>query len=1093
MSMDLASLALKIDSSEVPKGVAALDDLTEAGKRTEGQAKKTAAETKKSADAAAALAAQAENLRAKFDPLYAAEKKYADALILADKALRANALSQEHYNDIAAKSKAEMEGQIKKLLSLKNANDAASEGMTKTSGTGRILGQQLSQVAQQAAAGTNVLQALAIQLPDIAVGMGAAGGAARGFAGFLGGPWGIAITAGIAVLVPLVSKLWEAGDAANASRRKMEEFSKDALSLLGRVPNGWDADVNKAKKDIFDIGLQIKKLEGDTSGNRAGRLQRVQEIGDLKARRRELEQGLFQARAVETENARIAASEKAVTAARREGNKALHDAESAAKRAARAREEYNKSLLGRAMAGNLGSEVVTELGKNADEVMKSIRAEWRRDFEKTAKDAETALGMQSDIRARDDEKMRGRLLRTAHDFADIIGGGFGRGLSALLSALDKFKGFFANLSGALDGIFKSVGGTFGNIFKGAGVGAAAAQMTGGSGIGGLVGGGLGQAAGNALAPMLGKLGAFAGPLGAIAGGILGGVIGGLFKKVKKGSQTIELIAGDAVKTSLVGNSSKLKAAASAMADSLIGTLTGIADQFNATLGDGIKISIGKRDKTFRVDLQGLGRTKNMPKFDTEEAAIAFAIQEVIKQGALLGLRAGTETLLKGEGDLQAQLQKAMAFEGVFKELASRANPAKSAIEGISTEFRKLADIFDEAGASAADYAQLQELMALRQKEAIQSAFEPIRSMLDDLKSKADSAGEAVKSAYADVLSREAAATDAYKGLLNEQMSAFSSAAQQLRTFSGTIFGEQSQTGLRSKFNTLAVAAKGGDLNAANDLAGVGTDLVKSIRDNATDRVSMLRELARVKSATDAAASVAEGRASAAEQQLKVLGDVQLTIEQAAAEMQTAKAAADQARAQMALLTELKDNDLSFTDAVAEYEKAKAERDGLIRDITAAGFADLIEVQKQAGAQMIAVLSEASALAAKALADAAAANEAARLAQDAAAVKAANDNQYADLFGRLGIPGFASGGTHSGGIRMVGELGRPEMEVTGPSRIFTAEQIAQAMGSSRETTNAVRQLSEELKAALFQIAKNTGKTAKTQDRWDTDGLPAERAA
>jgi len=1065
MSMDLASLALKIDSSEVPKGVAALDDLTEAGKRTEGQAKKTAAETKKSADAAAALAAQAENLRAKFDPLYAAEKKYADALILADKALRANALSQEHYNDIAAKSKAEMEGQIKKLLSLKNANDAASEGMTKTSGTGRILGQQLSQVAQQAAAGTNVLQALAIQLPDIAVGMGAAGGAARGFAGFLGGPWGIAITAGIAVLVPLVSKLWEAGDAANASRRKMEEFSKDALSLLGRVPNGWDADVNKAKKDIFDIGLQIKKLEGDTSGNRAGRLQRVQEIGDLKARRRELEQGLFQARAVETENARIAASEKAVTAARREGNKALHDAESAAKRAARAREEYNKSLLGRAESGMLAGQIFTELSKINIKVDLPDGLKGLRDQFDAAAVAETGRQRLREAEDYMDRRSRDRFMKAANDFADIVGGRFGDAISRLAAVLDRFSPkLTASLGKAIEGISSGLSSVLGSLGVGASIGTGVAGVMKSIGI----------KTSTTGAAIGGALGSFAGPLGTVAGSILGGVIGGLLKKVKKGSQTIELIAGDAVKTSLVGNSSKLKAAASAMADSLIGTLTGIADQFNATLGDGIKISIGKRDKTFRVDLQGLGRTKNMPKFDTEEAAIAFAIQEVIKQGALLGLRAGTETLLKGEGDLQAQLQKAMAFEGVFKELASRANPARSAIEGISTEFRKLADIFDEAGASAADYAQLQELMALRQKEAIQSAFEPIRSTLDDLKSKADTAGEAVKSSFAEVLSREADATETYKSMLREQMSAFSSAAQQLRTFSGTIFGEQSQTGLRSKFNTLAVAAKGGDLNAANDLAGVGSDLAKSIRENATDRVSMLRELARVKSATDAAASVAEGRASAAEQQLKVLGDVQLTIEQAAAEMQTAKAAADQARAQMALLTELKDNDLSFTDAVAEYEKAKAERDGLMRDITAAGFAGLIEVQKQTGAQMIAALSEASALAAKALADAAAANEAARLAQDAAAVKAANDNQYAGIYGR--IPSFASGGEHSGGLRRVGENG-PELEVTGPSRIFTAEQIAQAMGSSRETTNELKAMREEMNAALVPIVFSINQLAR----------------
>ncbi|KAK0330488.1 hypothetical protein LTR94_032649, partial [Friedmanniomyces endolithicus] len=38
----------------------------------------------------------------------------------------------------------------------------------------------------------------------------------------------------------------------------------------------------------------------------------------------------------------------------------------------------------------------------------------------------------------------------------------------------------------------------------------------------------------------------------------------------------------------------------------------------------------------------------------------------------------------------------------------------------------------------------------------------------------------------------------------------------------------------------------------------------------------------------------------------------------------------------------------------------------------------------------------------------------------------------------GVPGFASGGDHVGGWRIVGEEG-PELEATGPSRIFNANQ------------------------------------------------------
>lgn len=44
---------------------------------------------------------------------------------------------------------------------------------------------------------------------------------------------------------------------------------------------------------------------------------------------------------------------------------------------------------------------------------------------------------------------------------------------------------------------------------------------------------------------------------------------------------------------------------------------------------------------------------------------------------------------------------------------------------------------------------------------------------------------------------------------------------------------------------------------------------------------------------------------------------------------------------------------------------------------------------------------------------------------------------------FGVPGFAAGGDHAGGLRLVGEKG-PELEATGPARIFNASQTAQIL-------------------------------------------------
>lgn len=801
--------------------------------------------------------------------------------------------------------------------------------------------------------------------------------------------------------------------------------------------------------------------------------------------------------------------------------------------------------------------------------------------------------------------LRQIFLTAVNDFADIIGGRFGEAIARMASVLDRFA---PGVSAALGKLFEKLDSTLGGILKLGGIGGIAAGVTGGSGLGGVVGGALGGKLGEkflskGLESISKGLGEFAGPIGAIAGGILGGVVGGLFKKVKKASATVEIMAGEAMMTSLTGNSSKLKAVAGSLADSLIGGLSSIADQLGGMLGDGVRISIGKRKDSYRVDVAGLGRTKNMPSFETEEEAIQYAIQQAILQGAITGLRAGTERLIKGQGDLEVQLQKALSFESVFRELAQQANPAKAAIDDITKQFAALRAIFEEAGASAEDYAQLQELMAIKQREVIEQAFEPIRTMLDDLKSKADEAGQAVRDAFDQVMQSEAEAIQAYQDALarqrqaaNDNLSAaqqavadaqealraaqedvlrkradsledmidkvkdgmqslkdqaadFADAAQRLREFAK---GSTATTlgGLRAQFAGLVARGRAGDLTAMQELPGVGEALRDAVTASATDRVSMMIELAKINADALSVAGVADSRKSMAEKQLAAaekqvstleaqlaatqkqidelnnvgknilsvaeataqlqtaqqaeaaaqaqvdaLGTVSedvLSVADALAQMQTAVAAADQARAQMALMTELNETQTSFADAVAAYEAAKAERDDLLRQITVAGFADLITAQQKTGNQLISALQEVASTAQQArtqAADAIAAAQAAAAA--AAAARIANDN----LAWLNGVPMFASGGIHAGGLRIVGEEG-PELEATGPARYYNASDTAALLGG--DASAEVRSLREDMRRdreftqrALLQITKNTGKTSDHLQRWDGEGLPPER--
>ena len=97
-----------------------------------------------------------------------------------------------------------------------------------------------------------------------------------------------------------------------------------------------------------------------------------------------------------------------------------------------------------------------------------------------------------------------------------------------------------------------------------------------------------------------------------------------------------------------------------------------------------------------------------------------------------------------------------------------------------------------------------------------------------------------------------------------------------------------------------------------------------------------------------------------------------------------------------------------------------------------------------------------------------------------------DQQYG-----LDIPAFASGGYHAGGLRIVGEDG-PELEATGPARIFSNGQLRDALQGGnlgdelRALRNEVAALRTENATLQRAIATHTFNTAKTLQRITPDG-------
>jgi hypothetical protein len=67
-----------------------------------------------------------------------------------------------------------------------------------------------------------------------------------------------------------------------------------------------------------------------------------------------------------------------------------------------------------------------------------------------------------------------------------------------------------------------------------------------------------------------------------------------------------------------------------------------------------------------------------------------------------------------------------------------------------------------------------------------------------------------------------------------------------------------------------------------------------------------------------------------------------------------------------------------------------------------------------------------------------------------------------------VPGFASGGDFGGGWRIVGENG-PELEATGPARIFNAQQTSSLMSRLTSPASNNDALLVELKAVRQELA------------------------
>lgn len=289
---------------------------------------------------------------------------------------------------------------------------------------------------------------------------------------------------------------------------------------------------------------------------------------------------------------------------------------------------------------------------------------------------------------------------------------------------------------------KKIGQQVGTALAGAGIGQTAGGLLLGSrnnntasAIGGAIGGVAGRAIGNLIVPGIG------GEVGKVLGSALGGIVGGgLFgKSAPRGQAVITSATGAAA---ISGNKNAARQQAETLSTDVQGNVLKIAEALGGKIIDGVgRVAIGVYKDTVRVNTSGgpVGGVKGSGAINFGEdtaAAVKAATLDLIRDGMLAGIRAGALRLLQNAKDLEVGLDKALKFEGVFAELKRNLDPVGAALDEVNKRFEQLRSIFNEAGASAEEFADLEKLYGIERERAIKEASSAmtsaLRGLLDEL-------------------------------------------------------------------------------------------------------------------------------------------------------------------------------------------------------------------------------------------------------------------------------------------------------------------------------------------------------------------------
>ena len=295
-------------------------------------------------------------------------------------------------------------------------------------------------------------------------------------------------------------------------------------------------------------------------------------------------------------------------------------------------------------------------------------------------------------------------------------------------------------------------------------------------------------------------------------------------------------------------------------------------------------------------------------------------------------------------------------------------------------------------------------------------------------------------------------------------------------------------------SALAIARAGGPLPSADALKSALSAVTKDASDQFSSYVEYQRDLYRTVSDISGLASVTDSQLSVEQKTLDTLNE-QKRIAQMAYEEEVKRldAILDKAQASLDVLNGIATGVTSIPEALAALGDAITA--AMANSIAGAGAAassayekflgrsaradevDYWKEQSQKGVDVTGAIKGSDEARIQELYQTllGRTGETAGVAAWQASLKAGNSWDQikqafmsSDEYLKLHVPGFATGGDHAGGARVVGEDGA-EIEVTGPSRIFNASQTAAMLRGGSDQSDLIAELLAEQRAQRAENA------------------------